>query len=444
MTAVSKEYFLSQLFAEFNQTQIDYFVIGEYLMLPEDTGGSDIDIVVSYNDSKQLIQMLCEMVDNNRITLASHYSNQNTRMFRLITQSWGVQIDILIGGLYYRGGNYYPWENLKNHVVDYNGIKVLERQYGFCVDYFKEIIHNGHAKSKYCEALFGAIQTNELDVKQEVETCFSKDTWKIIKSNASSAETLNLSGKQIRQTILRHRKNACLKKSLSYYISRIGRLFQPKPGYVIVVEGTDGSGKSTIINALSPWLNECFHKTVEYNHLRPHMLPDIAVLFGKRKNDIKVEVVGNPHTGKESGLIGSLMRWTYYLHDYIWGYLFKVYLKIKVRSYVYIFDRYYYDYYIDSKRSFTSLPRWTLRLGELFVPKPDIILCLGGDPEQIYARKPETSLEEVKRQTEELKRFAAKRKNAVWIDTTQPMENSIRDAKTAILHVMSRRFKNIL
>ena len=62
----------------------------------------------------------------------------------------------------------------------------------------------------------------------------------------------------------------------------------------------------------------------------------------------------------------------------------------------------------------------------------------------IYARKPETSLVEVTRQTDELKRFASKRKNAVWIDTTKPIEESVADAKSAILKMMSTRFKNVL
>ena len=44
----------------------------------------------------------------------------------------------------------------------------------------------------------------------------------------------------------------------------------------------------------------------------------------------------------------------------------------------------------------------------------------------------------------QLQRFAVRRKNAVWIDTTQPIENSIRDAKTAILNMMSIRFKDVL
>ena len=444
MSVISKEIFLSQLFAEFERKQLDYFVFGEYESLPIDTGESDIDIIVSCSDTHKLIQTLVAVVNKNDIKLASFYRNSQELMFRFLTIEWGVQIDFLLGGLYYRGLSYYPLENLKQHVVIYNSIRVLEKQYGYFVGFFKDVIHNAHAKHKYCDAILQAIQANEFDVKQEVETCFAKDTWEIIRSNASSVEALNHSGKQIRHTILRHRKNASLIKSLSYHVCRIGRLFQSHPGYVIVVEGTDGSGKSTIINALNLWLSEGFHKSVIYNHLRPKLLPDIAELFGKRKSEGIVEVVSNPHMQEPSGFIGSLARWIYYLHDYTWGYLVKVLPKIRTRSFVYVFDRYYYDYYVDSVRSHLVLPYWLLRLGETFIPKPDIILCLGGNPNKIYARKPETSLDEVTRQTEELKHFTARRKNAVWVDTTQPIENSICDAKTAILNMMSTRFKNML
>ena len=113
------------------------------------------------------------------------------------------------------------------------------------------------------------------------------------------------------------------------------------------------------------------------------------------------------------------------------------------KSKVFIFDRYYYDYYIDQRRSRTSLPHWILRFGEIFVPTPDLTLCLGGDPKKIYERKPETSLEEVTRQTEVLRRFCDKRKKAVWVDTTLTPEESIQMAKQAIVEMLTPRFKNI-
>lgn len=440
----TKKEFLSQLFSMFEQDRLDYFVIGEYQSLPDDTDGSDVDMVVSSSDAIALQNLMLTHALKEGLVLVSYYKNDDVKMYRFIASDWGVQIDILVGGVFYRGTSYYPIDGLKKHIVRHNGIRVLERQYGFCFDFFKEMLHKGNAKAKYCEAFLSAVKEDEARIKEDVIACYSLATWDLL-SQLHSMEQLNSSGRQIRSLLLQSMQSiSSVLRKIAYQSKRLGRLFQPRPGYVIVVEGTDGSGKSAIINAITPWLNQGFHNSVVYNHLRPHLLPDIAVLLRKRDADEKVEVVSHPHAGTPSGFVGSLARWLYYMHDYTWGYLIKVWPKIRIRSYVYIFDRYYYDYYIDPRRSSTKLPHWILRVGEFCIPKPDLILCLGGEPEKIYARKPETSIEEVTRQTEELKRFAAKRKNAVWIDTTQPIENSICDAKDAILDVMSERFKNIL
>jgi hypothetical protein len=92
------------------------------------------------------------------------------------------------------------------------------------------------------------------------------------------------------------------------------------------------------------------------------------------KDGEKPKVVSDPHAQKPSGFIGSIVRWGYYMMDYTFGYAKSVYPKIATKAKVFIFDRYYYDYYIDQRRSRTSLPRWVLRFGEIFVPVPDLIL----------------------------------------------------------------------
>lgn len=210
-----------------------------------------------------------------------------------------------------------------------------------------------------------------------------------------------------------------------------------KKGFVIVVEGTDGSGKSFIINAITPKL-EALGYGVIYNHLRPNAIPDIAVILGKRKatKPGEVNVVSDPHKEKQSGFIGSVIRWTYYMIDYTIGYFIKV--RLHKNGKVFIFDRYYYEYYLDQKRCRTNLPEWIIRLGEGIIPKPDLILCLGGDPAKIYERKPETSLNEVTRQTDVLKSFCNERENAVWVDTTIAPQQSIDAAMSAIKEKMNR------
>ena len=159
--------------------------------------------------------------------------------------------------------------------------------------------------------------------------------------------------------------------------------------------------------------------------MRPNYLPSLAVAMGKKKADEPTGVCSNPHGSKPSGFIGSLIRLTYYWIDYTWGYFKKVFLDKAFKTHVWLFDRYYYDYYIDQRRARLNLPSWIIKLYGLFVPAPDLTICLGGDPEKIYARKPETSLEEVKRQTKVLKEFASTHKKAVWVDTTTTPEESI-------------------
>ena len=104
-------------------------------------------------------------------------------------------------------------------------------------------------------------------------------------------------------------------------------------------------------------------------------------------------------------------------------------------------DRYYYEYMIDPRRCAVKLPRGWARFWSWFIPKTDLILCLGGNPEKIYARKPETSLEEVKRQVAALKKFCEGNRRAVWIDTTTSKKESMDAALTAITQRMSRRYK---
>lgn len=209
--------------------------------------------------------------------------------------------------------------------------------------------------------------------------------------------------------------------------------------FSIVFLGTDGSGKSTIINSITPILNKFYPNNVYYEHLRPNKFPTIAKLLGK-KEEFDGPVT-NPHSKNPSGTLGSLLRWSYYLLDYILGYGLKVFPKKVFKSCVWIFDRYYYDYLIDKKRTRVNLPNWLLKVGQWFIPEPDIIICLGADPQKIHDRKPELPLAEVERQVEKLQHFCKQHKKAVWVDTGNSIDQSVNDVMATITKVMERRFK---
>ena len=437
---MTKEVFLMSLFTELNTNKVDYFVYGAYKSLPIDTNGSDIDMVVAEKDICIFEKVLKAISIINNVFLASFYTNSTTKFYRFITTKWGVQIDVFYKELSYRGVPYFPTEKLRRDIILHNNlVYVLNEKKGFYVDYFKEIIHNGKVKEKYALALLNALVDRRDEVIQEITELYGKKAGQIIENN-DTLDGLQKIGKALKHQMRNHILTNHLGTVLIDRVQSFSRLFMPRPGYVIVVEGTDGSGKSTIINYISPILNECFHKYVFYSHLRPKAIPDLGVILGKKSADEPEHVNNDPHGQSQSGFLGSLIRWGYYMIDYTFGYLKKVWIQIHSKSKVFIFDRYYYDYYIDQKRSRTNLPNWILRFGEMLIAKPDLILCLGGDPEKIYARKPETSLQEVERQTNALRHFCETHHNAVWIDTTTTIEQSCDDAMQAIVSMMSKRF----
>ena len=338
-----------------------------------------------------------------------------------------------------QGQIYYPTIYLKQNVFLHNGIvKVLDYHVGYYLDFFKEVINIGKSKDKYVKGFLEEYTNNRCNREKELESLYGRSFTKTINENLSEIKLKKIIPDLRHQMIDWIHRNDCLQR-IKIRIESFARIFHC-PGYVIAVEGTDGSGKSYIINTITPILNEAFHKGIEYRHLRPHVLPDLGILTGKKREGTNVAVVSNPHAQKPSGLLNSLVRWGYYMIDYTFGYMRLVWPQIHTKSKVFIFDRYYYDYYIDPIRAHISLPNQIFRFGEFFVPKPDLILCLGGTPETIYARKPETSLDEVRRQTIALQNFCKKRSKAVWVDTTLDPSDSVSTAMKSILSVMSKRF----
>ena len=115
MTGSPKKEFISRLFSELERKRVDYFVMGEYESLPTDTGGSDIDIVLTEVTPQQLKECLRYAMADGDVNLASYYTNPGAELYRFIAKDWGVQIDFLLNGLHYRGVRYYPTSKLESH-----------------------------------------------------------------------------------------------------------------------------------------------------------------------------------------------------------------------------------------------------------------------------------------------------------------------------------------
>lgn len=84
----------------------------------------------------------------------------------------------------------------------------------------------------------------------------------------------------------------------------------------------------------------------------------------------------------------------YYYLDYVLG-QFYVYTKANLKGHILLYDRYYFDYIIDSKRANIVLPTGFVRGLYALVFKPDLNFLLYADPDIILARKQELSEEDI-------------------------------------------------
>jgi thymidylate kinase len=167
---------------------------------------------------------------------------------------------------------------------------------------------------------------------------------------------------------------------------------------MITFSGVDGVGKSTIIEKVKDRLQNKYRKEVVLLRHRPGILPILSAIKHGRKGAEHIASVSMPRKGKNTNLLSSIMRFAYYFTDYIFGQVY-VYFKYVLKGKIVVYDRYYFDFINDSKRSNIELNRDFVKVLYGFVFKPKLNFFLYADAETILARKQEMEAPEIDRLT---------------------------------------------
>jgi thymidylate kinase len=221
--------------------------------------------------------------------------------------------------------------------------------------------------------------------------------------NGSSTKASRALAVQLRRSFkirsFRRAPFGTLRRAARYWVTEFKTVFAP-PGMVVAIMGPDGSGKSTVLQAVKERVEYYFGEIVEY-HWRPAFLPDIGILLGRRKK--QSGPLTDPHKNSLHSPPASAVRLVYYWLDYWLGYPLRV-RKPKAKNHLVLFDRYAPDMWCDSRRYRLRLPVWFTRTLCRFVPRPDLTFVLVGSAETIHGRKKEMPIEELR---ELLPRYAA-------------------------------------
>lgn len=429
--------FLTDLFHSMENATIRYVVLRNADSLPMALNGGDVDILVHHDDIEQVLSIMGCTAKRTGGVMMSQVHQPCFWQTELLGDGdcgwWGCCIDIF-DGIVVKGVLSLVTDDVwKYRVKTDNGIWTLDRDVGQYLGFAKELFYNDIRSERYASGAKRCQEAGKNDVlASDRSRKFIQD---ILAGKVASIK--NFIARWI-SWMLVHRPLYSLSNLSLFFFSRFWRFLFSPPGKMIAVMGTDGSGKTTVLNAILPVLRTMNHKATVVHHLKPDLLPPLGRLRGVKYED--GQVCATPHASRPSGFIGSMFRLCYLTCDYILGYWLKVRVKIAKTPIAYwIFDRYAYDMLIDPRRFRIKLPRWIIEVFMFFIPRPDLIICLGGNPDKIYARKPETSLEEVRRQVEALRSFCDGSKRAVWVDTTTSVEDSANAALQAILERLARK-----
>ena len=434
--------FLHALFSELNASGTRYAVLRNYQNLPDSVGGSDLDILVHPDDGDLMRAVISKAVKSaNGGAIGWSETPGFFKVFALGlcdgtgTGWWGLCLDIALGLQFSRAAALVDNEILESRFQLFGAIRVLPDHLAAVLGVVKELLYNNVLSARYLDLSAEAARTNWEPLRTDLAPMggAALDLLRDLCLQSPDAPDIAAKSEALRNTVLKTAFSrapfAYLKSRFLHEWSKVQRYFSP-PGVVVAVLGTDGAGKSTIIAAIEPALMAATHGAFAVNHLRPGFLPALARLKGKAVQ--QDGPMTDPHGSKPSGTIGSLFRVTYLLADYIFGYWLKVRPKIAKSPTVVLFDRYAYDMALDPRRFRIGLAgnvvAWLIKLA----PKPDLIICLHGDPAIIVERKNELPLAEVTRQTQALIAFAHQEPRAVLVST----EGTINQARDQVLNAL--------
>lgn len=345
--------------------------------------GSDIDLYLSKKEINPCIQMIKnhELVDHIHVTRKSfmvivsvffkdqsflsldliHRFKRKTDFFLPIDDAIDIQSEKEIQVL-------RPFKDFQYTCFFYllNGAKVPERYQSFLLaqsdDYQKEILE-------------GLYKIFSIDC-DSLEEFFDKQ--KKFRSKV---------GKRI------SKKNTGLGAVWSKWQYLKDTLVMAK-GITITFSGVDGAGKTTILTKVKEMVEEKYRRPVKVLRHRPSILPILsAYKYGKEEAE-KRTTERLPRTGGNKSKLSSIVRFAYYFVDYIFGQFIILY-KYNWRGVTVIYDRYYYDFINDGRRSNIDLPSGWIKPLFAFLVKPQLNFFLYADPEVILKRKQELEKEAI-------------------------------------------------
>lgn len=358
---------------------------------------SDIDILINKTDKESIINWIYAYVDVEKIKCIRKSFMTTLQLFFLDNSFLSID---LLHEFHRKEFNYIEKDILLTGTVVENDIKILPSHLDYLYIFLFYQLNYSDIPEKYTSQFLQLNESEKSKILVVLKEHAGVTMSEISKTFAYKAETRKL----IVYHLSKQSANKLLKKA-GRYIAYQGNVMTDlikNRGFVLTFSGVDGAGKSTILFEIKDMLQKKYRRKVVIIRHRPSLLPIISALkYGKEEAEKRC-VESLPRQGTNKSFFSSLARFAYYYSDYIFGQVV-VYFKYILRGYVVLYDRYYFDFIVDSKRSNISINKGFIKKLYRFVFKPQLNFFLYAKPEIILQRKKELSAGDITSLTSEYK-----------------------------------------
>lgn len=429
--------FLMNFFGSMGIQKIKYCVLRNHESLPEWNDGKDIDILVDAEKVDSALGIL-RSIDGIRVTgvLRRAY----VWSIFIYGVNWGertaIEID-LVTKLSWKGLTYLEEKNVLASAYTPEGkpdyIKIPQPYDEAIVSLMANYLLCGTIKERY----FNNINQCMIKYKKETIERLSVSFGSVCAHDICEA-IINRNIARLDGNLINVKKgillNRLYKKPIDgvrslflHYVREMQILFSRRSMFVLVVLGPDGAGKTTVLNSIQSVTGQLFSE-IRVKHLK-------HTLFMKKRIEDR-GVVTDPHATPARGWIMSNIKILVWLIE---SWATSIFTLNKNLS-LHIFDRYYYDIFVDPIRyRFNGSKKFMILIGKM-MPKADLVLVITAPANIIQSRKKEVSMEETIRQVEDYKNIGDKVCNAELIDSN----NDILVLREMVISLIVRYASNCI
>jgi thymidylate kinase len=428
--------FLEHFLCELSSHKIDCCVLRNYEGLPYKNPGSDIDFLIREESLDQTIEIIVSMPE---VQVTGYIKRGYIASFFLYGICWGEGLTALQVDFFFR----LDWKGQPfisvNRVLAFSRalpkmplLRIPDKAHEAFISLHQSYLLGGFIKEKYREqASVSCRSENKVMMKLHTKVFGQELAEKLVSLLAKEKfeSAIRLLGAARRALLIRNlKKKPChvLSRIIRHYLYEVYVRFTPVYLDTVAIVGSDGSGKSSVLNSLTKRLKNTT-KIIQILHLKPE-------IFLRHRSQATGPVT-DPHAQAERSALVSALKLLMWFGEYWLFYLFASKPNLTLR----IFDRYYHDILVDPKRYRYGGPMWLARLVGKIIPKPDLFILLDAPPEILQDRKQEVPFEETARQREAYLELVRGMKNGVVVDASQPLDDVVADVNRVILDFMAER-----